>query len=150
MHNCAIGRFQQHKPGRHGPRPRQTQNVRSKEDKIAEPRGLIIHDIIDFSGPAPFDRSEAGEEHRTEVLRQELTDAGATDIRTSTRREWATFVSPVDNRIYQLYWWQRLGVYMVGRYDESARLELIGQHYERRAAIDAALRPEATPNPSAA
>lgn len=98
----------------------------------------------------PFDRSDAGDQQRTEVLRQELTDAGASDIRTSTRREWATFLSPADEHIYQLYWWQRLGVYMVGRYDEAARLEMIGRHFERRAAIDAALRKESTPEPSAA
>ncbi len=120
---------------------------------LAKP--FLLDDLLEAVETAtgrsmPFDRSDAGEEQRTEVLRQELTDAGATDIRTSTRREWATFVSPVDNRIYQLYWWQRLGVYMVGRYDETARLELIGRHYERRAAIDAALRQQSTSNPSAA
>jgi CheY-like chemotaxis protein len=89
----------------------------------------------------PFDRSEAGEQQRTAELLKELQEAGATDIRTSNRREWATFVSPVDQRIYQLYWWQRLGVYMVGRYDDAARLELIGRYFERREAIDAALHP---------
>jgi len=89
----------------------------------------------------PFDRSEAGDQQRTGELMEELREAGATDIRTSTRREWATFVSPADDRIYQLYWWQRLGVYMVGRYDDSARLQLIGRYFERHAAIEAALSP---------
>lgn len=97
-----------------------------------------------------FDRSDAGEEQRTEVLRRELSGAGATDIRTSSRREWATFVSPSDERIYQLYWWQLKGVYMVGRYDEDARLEMIGQYYERRTAIDAALNPSGVPSPAPA
>lgn len=90
----------------------------------------------------PFDRSEVGEHQRTAELLEELRAAGATDIRTSNRREWATFVSPADEGIYQLYWWQRLGLYMLGRYNEAARLELIGQYFERRAAIEAALRRE--------
>lgn len=92
-----------------------------------------------------FDRSEAGEQQRTAELMEELREAGATDIRTSNRREWATFVSPADDRIYQLYWWQRLGVYMVGGYDDRARLETIGQYFERRTAIDAALGAEPKP-----
>ena len=111
---------------------------------VAKP--FLLDDLLEAVEKATgrstrFDRSDAGEERRTEVLRRELTEAGATDIRTSSRREWATFVSPADDRIYQLYWWQRLGVYMVGRYDEGARLEMIGRHYERRAAIEAALAP---------
>ncbi len=88
----------------------------------------------------PFDRSDAAEEARTEALKQELAEAGASEIHTSTRREWATFISPIDDCLYQLYWWEGLGTYMVGRYDDSARLELIGRHYERRDAIDAAVR----------
>lgn len=86
-----------------------------------------------------FDRTEAGERHRTAELVDELQAGGATDIRTSERREWATFVSPHDERIYQLYWWQLKGVYMVGRYDEDARLEMIGQFFERASAVKAAL-----------
>ena len=86
-----------------------------------------------------FDRSEAGDRARTTQLVDELTGSGATDIRTSERREWATFVSPNDNLIYQLYWWQRLGLYIVGRYDEEARLQRVGQFYERSTAVDAAL-----------
>ena len=58
---------------------------------------------------------------------------------TLERREWATFVSPRDGRIYQLYWWQRLGRYVLGRYDEDARLELLGQFFERDEAIAAGL-----------
>lgn len=87
-----------------------------------------------------FDRSEDGERSRTANLVAELRASGATDIRTSERREWATFVAPHDERIYQLYWWQLKGVYMLGRYDADARLELIGQFFERAAAIGAALQ----------
>ena len=91
-----------------------------------------------------FDRSEAADRARTSELVERLRDAGATDIRTSERREWATFVSPHDDRIYQIYWWQRKGVYMVGRYDDDARLEMVGQFFERSAAITAALQPTAS------
>lgn len=86
-----------------------------------------------------FERTEAAERVRTEELIEALQAAGAHDIRTSNRREWATFTSPSDKRIYQLYWWQRLGRYIVGRYDDEARLELIGHYLERNEAIEAAL-----------
>jgi CheY-like chemotaxis protein len=87
----------------------------------------------------PFDRSAAGDQNRNADLVRELTAAGATDIGTSTRREWATFRSPHDDRIYQLYWWQLLGLYIVGFYGEDARLTVIGQFFDRDAAIAAAL-----------
>jgi hypothetical protein len=86
----------------------------------------------------PFNRSADGERARTLALARQLREAGATDIRTSNRREWATFVSPRDARIYQLYWWQKLGRYIVGRYDEEAHLEIVGQYHELASAIGAA------------
>jgi CheY-like chemotaxis protein len=105
---------------------------------------FVLDDLLDAveraSGRSErFDRSEAADRARTSELVKQLRDTGATDIRTSERREWATFVSPHDDRIYQIYWWQRKGVYMVGRYDDEARLELVGQFFERTAAIGAAL-----------
>jgi hypothetical protein len=51
---------------------------------------------------------------------------------------------PDAGRIHQLYWWQRKGVYMVGRYDDEARLELIGQYFERDTAIAAAMEAAAS------
>ena len=86
-----------------------------------------------------FDRSEEGERERTESLVAELRAAGATDITTSSRREWATFTLPNDDRISQVYWWQRHGAYIVGRYDADAHLSIVGQFHERPAAIAAAL-----------
>jgi CheY-like chemotaxis protein len=86
-----------------------------------------------------FDRSEDADRRRTAEMVEQLRDAGATDIRTSERREWATFVSPRDQRLYQLYWWQLKGLYMIGRYDQDARLEMLGEFFERTAAIGAAL-----------
>jgi CheY-like chemotaxis protein len=107
---------------------------------------FALDELLDAVGRAAgrserFDRSESADRTRTTQLVEQLRDAGATDIRTSERREWATFVSPHDDRIYQIYWWQRKGVYMVGRYDDDARLELVGQFFERSAAIGAALEP---------
>jgi CheY-like chemotaxis protein len=90
----------------------------------------------------PFNHSEDGEHERTLALARRLRSGGATDVRTSNRREWATFTSPRDHRIYQLYWWQQLGVYIVGRYDDEARLGIVGQFYELDTAVAAALRPQ--------
>jgi hypothetical protein len=50
-----------------------------------------------------------------------------------------TFTSPRGDRLYQLYWWQQRGRYMLGRCDADARLEMIGDYFERSAAIAAAL-----------
>lgn len=111
---------------------------------IGKPFGLddLLEAVATAAGRSDrFDHSEAGDRARTQQLVDELTASGATDIRTSERREWATFVSPQDGLIYQLYWWQRLGLYIVGRYDHEARLERIGQFYERHIAVNAALSP---------
>ena len=35
-----------------------------------------------------------------------------------------------------------MGLYILGRYDPEARLERVGQFYERRSAVDAALSPK--------
>lgn len=99
----------------------------------------------------PFNRSVDGERARTLALARRLRESGASDVRTSNRREWATFVSPSDERIYQLYWWQKLGRYIVGRYDEEARLDIVGQFHELETAINAAFdgKRDAEVSPSA-
>jgi hypothetical protein len=53
-------------------------------------------------------------------------------------REWALFRDRRD-RLFQLYWWQRRGVYQVGRYRDSGQLVLLGQFVDRDAAIEVAL-----------
>lgn len=110
---------------------------------VSKPFGLdeLLDAVAHATGRSVrFDRTDEGEERRTSDLDEQLTAGGATDIRTSRRREWATFVAPADGRIYQLYWWQRLGRYILGRYDTDARLEMVGQFFERNAAVDAALK----------
>jgi len=91
----------------------------------------------------PFNQSAAGDRERTLALARRLRDLGATDIRTSDRREWATFKPKDLDVLRQLYWWQAMGVYLVGSYEEAGALKPIGQFFELEAAIAAAL-----PSPS--
>jgi hypothetical protein len=87
----------------------------------------------------PFVQSAEGDRARTVALARRLRQLGATDIRTSDRREWATFRPKDGSAIRQLYWWQRMGVYLVGSYHEDGRLRPIGQFFELEAAIAAAM-----------
>lgn len=91
-----------------------------------------------------FKRTAAGDRERTLTLAKRLRELGATDIRTSDRREWATFRRTDDDAICQLYWWQRMGLYVTGRYQDDAVLTPIGQFFELEAAI-AAVMPDASP-----
>jgi CheY-like chemotaxis protein len=121
-----------------------TDRAREADFAAIVPKPFSLDELLDAVGTAVgrswrFDHSEAADRRRTAELVEDLRKAGATDIRTSDRREWATFVSPRDECLHQLYWWQMRGLYMVGRYDEDARLEMIGQFFERSAAIGAAL-----------
>ena len=86
----------------------------------------------------PFDRSGGAETQRTEALVKALEARGATDIRPSQMREWALF-RDLQGRLVQLYWWQKGGVYQVGRYKDNGKLAMVGQFADRDAAIDLAL-----------
>ena len=86
----------------------------------------------------PFDRSAMGDVRRTEALVEALRERDATDIRSSSLREWATFRDR-HGRLHQLYWWQARGVYQVGRFDERGDMRMLGQFVDRDVAIDAAL-----------
>ena len=87
----------------------------------------------------PFNQSAEGDRQRTVALARRLRELDATDIRTSDRREWATFRPKGVDAIHQLYWWQRMGVYLVGSYDTDGALKPIGQFFELEGAIAAAL-----------
>jgi FixJ family two-component response regulator len=87
----------------------------------------------------PFNQSPEGDRERTVALARRLRTLGATDIRTSDRREWATFRPKGDDSIRQLYWWQRMGLYLVGAYEGEGELMPIGQFFELDAAVAAAL-----------
>jgi CheY-like chemotaxis protein len=112
------------------------------------PKPFDLDELLDAVATAcaasvRFDATPAGDRTRTRELARRLKAAGATDVRTSERREWATFRDGTGDELYQLYWWQRLGVYIVGRYDADAHLQPVGQFFELAAAIDAALRAKA-------
>jgi DNA-binding response OmpR family regulator len=91
-----------------------------------------------------FKQTPAGDRERTLTLARRLRELGARDIRTSDRREWATFRLKDDDAICQLYWWQRMGLYVAGCYQDDAVLTPIGQFFELEAAI-AAVMPDAPP-----
>jgi len=91
-----------------------------------------------------FKQTPAGDRERTLELARRLRELGASDIRTSDRREWATFRLKDNDKICQLYWWQKMGLYVAGCYQDDAVLIPIGQFFELDAAL-AALIPEALP-----
>ena len=130
-------------------RERNTDRAREADFSAIVPKPFTLDELLDAVATAAgrsqrFHHSEAADRGRTAQLVEQLHAAGATDVRTSDRREWATFASPHDDGIYQLYWWQTKGVYMIGRYDDDGRLEMIGQFFERSSAIVAALQGPAT------
>jgi CheY-like chemotaxis protein len=87
----------------------------------------------------PFNQSAEGDRERTVALARRLRELGATDIRTSDRREWATFRPNGADALRQLYWWQQMGVYLVGSYEEDGALKPIGQFFELDVALAAAI-----------
>ena len=83
--------------------------------------------------------SDAESAARVAELRELLARAGARDISTSTRRVWATFRGNEDELV-QIYWWEKLSLYLVGRYtSDGTRLEPLGQFTDVGNAIAAAL-----------
>jgi DNA-binding NtrC family response regulator len=72
-------------------------------------------------------------------LIEQLIAAGARDISSSSRRVWATFRGNGDE-LMQIYRWERLSVYLLGRYSQDgARLEPLGQFTDLQAALAVAL-----------
>lgn len=91
----------------------------------------------------PFDGTEDGDRERTTTLVNRLEAAGAADVHPSTRREWASFVTPA-GAFLQVYWWQRDGVYYLVRFALSGgRLETVGRFYDLGAAISVAMTVDA-------
>lgn len=94
----------------------------------------------------PFDGSENGDRERTTTLVARLEAVGATDVHPSTRREWASFVTPA-GAFLQLYWWQRDGVYYLVRFSlTGGRLETVGRFYDLGAAISVAMTVDIGPD----
>lgn len=108
---------------------------------VSKPFGLdeLLSAVAQACGRSePFNESADGDRERTVALARRLRERGATDIRTSDRREWATFRPKGLDAIRQLYWWQLMGVYLVGSYEEEGVLKPIGRFFELEAAIAAA------------
>jgi hypothetical protein len=83
----------------------------------------------------PFDASPAAEAARTATLVAKIEAAGGRDVRPSTRREWARFMT-ADGACVQLYWGQRDGVYHVVRCaTPDAALERVGRFPDLDAAL---------------
>lgn len=98
----------------------------------------LVETVAGTVSHEPFNHTAAGELRRTESLSGRLEAIGATDIRPSTRREWATFTLPSDDRVYQLYWWQKQAQYLLGVYSDSGIFERLGTFWELDDALAAA------------
>lgn len=107
---------------------------------LLKPFGLdtLIDTVAMTVSSEPFNHSPSSELRRTEVLTGSLEEIGATDIRPSTRREWATFRLPPDERMYQMYWWQQQAKYLLGVYSDDGVFERLGAFWELDDALAAA------------
>jgi DNA-binding response OmpR family regulator len=85
-----------------------------------------------------FELTPHAERQRTVAMIARLKAAGAYNIHVSTRREWATFET-ADGACVQIYWWERDGVYYVGKYAPcGGRLETVGRFYDLDLAVSMA------------
>jgi len=94
------------------------ESARSAAIYAVAARPFDIDDLLDTVACAVgsvlrFDRSAAAEMGRTAALVARLSAAGATDVRSSTRREWMNFYA--GDALTVLYWSQRDGAYYVLR-----------------------------------
>jgi DNA-binding NtrC family response regulator len=99
----------------------------------------LIQTVSEAVGHAQsFELSPQAERERTNEMVARLEAAGAHNIHVSTRREWATFET-ADGTCVQIYWWDRDGVYYVGKYTQTGgRLETVGRFYDLDVAISMA------------
>ena len=82
-----------------------------------------------------FDDSPGADRERTRQLVKSLERVGCNDIRSSSRREWVTFRVP-DESLFQVYWWQTGGCYLVGAYlGDGRQMENIGLFYDVEGAV---------------
>ena len=96
----------------------------------------LVAAVAKATGSAPpFDESPRADRERTQLLVKRLEEVGAADVRSSTRREWVTFKAP-DDSLFQVYWWQTGGSYLVGAYlGDGRRMENIGLFYDVEGAV---------------
>ena len=124
-------------------RDEESDRARAAEFAAVLPKPFSLDELLAAVGAACGSRSHSTNRPRaiarTLALAQRLRERGATDIRTSDRREWATFRRKGADTICQLYWWQRMGVYVVGCYGDDSTLGPIGQFFELEAALAAVI-----------
>lgn len=96
----------------------------------------LVRAVSDAVGHAElFELSPQAERERTAAMVARLEACGARDIHVSTRREWATFET-ADGACVQIYWWERDGVYYIGKYAPSGGcLETVGRFFDLDLAI---------------
>jgi DNA-binding response OmpR family regulator len=129
------------------------ESQRSREARFAAvlPKPFDIDQLLDAVSTAvgraePFDGSADGDHERTTILARRLEAAGATEIHTSTRREWASFTTP-NGAFLQVYWWQRDGVYYLVRFAATGgKIEPVGRFYDLGAAISVATTLDGEPS----
>jgi CheY-like chemotaxis protein len=131
-------------------RAEESERARAAEFAAVLAKPFSLDDLLDAVAEAcgtseRFNQTAAGDRERTVALARRLRELGAGDIRTSDRREWATFRRMEDDAICQLYWWQRMGLYVVGRYQDDSTLKPVGQFFELEAALSAVM-PSAYPD----
>jgi len=99
----------------------------------------LVEAVAEAVGNAEmFELSPQAERERTAAMVARLRAAGASNIHVSTRREWANF-DTADGTFVQIYWWERDGVYYVGKYAPTGgRLETVGRFYDLDLAISMA------------
>jgi CheY-like chemotaxis protein len=125
-------------------RQEQSDRARAAEFAAILQKPFALDDLLTAVATAcgksePFNQSAEGDRERTVALARRLRQLGASDIRTSDRREWATFRPKDVDAIRQIYWWQRMGAYLLGTYEEEGTLRRIGQFFELEAALAAAI-----------
>jgi DNA-binding response OmpR family regulator len=104
---------------------------------VAKPFSIdVLLDAVEraLARPIAVDRAAASDEGRTEDLVRRLRALGARDIELSKRREWVTFRT-ADEELFQLYWWQGRGAYLVARYVPSGTMEQVGAFHDLESAL---------------
>ena len=114
---------------------------------VAKPFDIdaLVETVEQAVGTVPrFNHSEGAERARTAALVAQLEAAGATDVRPSTRREWASFYA--GSALTMLYWSQRDGIYYVLRQPrDTGPFRQVGRFHDLDAAVALATTVPADP-----
>jgi CheY-like chemotaxis protein len=109
-------------------RGRRTQRSRAAAFAAVLSKPFALDDLVNSVADAigrPSPMPEVTDATRTRALIERLRELGAREIRSGQRREWVTFRT-ADETLVQLYWWERMGAYLVGRYESAGGLQPLG------------------------